>query len=142
MCRILRLQYACSSNGKPHYMEDTQGAFFPCNDRLGCFIENVLAMKPGSDTTPPSSTIEREYAIMWIGGDCERCANKKARKIEEEDKFFVKMASVVDRTERDLNALVMRCGEISARNRRRKNWMWASNQGSRYNLLQEASRSD
>lgn len=120
MCRLLKLQYACSSNGKPHYMENVQGAYIPCNDRHGCFIEEALALKPGSDTTPPGSPIEREYTIVKIGGDCETCANRKARKIEEEDKFFVEMNSVVDRTERELNAMVMRCGEISASNRRRK----------------------
>ncbi|KAM5515851.1 hypothetical protein FOXYSP1_02802 [Fusarium oxysporum f. sp. phaseoli] len=120
MCRLLKLQYACSSNGKPHYMENVQGAYIPCNDRHGCFIEEALALKPGSDTTPPGSPIEREYTIVKIGGDCETCANKKATKIEEEDKFFVEMNSVVDRTERELNAMVMRCGEISTSNRRRK----------------------
>ncbi|EMT68144.1 hypothetical protein FOC4_g10012552 [Fusarium odoratissimum] len=87
MCRLLKLQYACSSNGKPHYMENVQGAYIPCNDRHGCFIEEALALKPGSDTTPPGSPIEREYTIVKIGGDCETCANKKTRKIEEEDKI-------------------------------------------------------
>lgn len=119
MCRLLKLQYACSSNGEPHYMENAQGAFIPCNDRHGCLIEDVLALKPGSDTSPPGSPIEREYTIVKIGGDCETCANEKARKVEENDKVFVDMNSVVGRTERDFHGMIRRCGEIAVDNRRR-----------------------
>lgn len=119
MYRLLKLQYACSSNGEPHYMENAQGAFIPFNDRHGCLIEDVLSLKPGSDTSPPGSPIEREYTIVKIGGDCERCANQKARKIEEDDKVFVDMNSVVGRTERDFHGMIRRCGEIAVDNRRR-----------------------
>lgn len=120
MCRLLKLQYDCSTDGEPHYLENAQGASIPCHDRHACLIEDTLVLKPGSDTSPPSSPIERDCTTVKIGGDCEKCANKKAKKLEEEDKVFVEATSIFGRTERDLDGMLRRCGEIAVSNRRRR----------------------
>ncbi|KAM0223382.1 hypothetical protein ACHAQD_003575 [Fusarium lateritium] len=88
MCRLVELEYACSTDDKPHRLRTE--AILPCNDPLGCLAEEIVLHKPGSEASlATAESQEQEFAIMKIGGDCEKCAERKTNILVNEERIYL-----------------------------------------------------
>lgn len=101
MCRPVELEYACSTDDKPHRLRT--GAVFQCNDPIGCLAEEIVLHKPGSEADlAAAKTQEKEFTILKIGGDCEKCAERKTNILANEERIFQEMKGEIQEMEKKL----------------------------------------
>lgn len=90
MCRLVELEYACSTDENPHRLRTD--AILQCNDPFDCLAEEIILHKPGSEANlAAAKSQEQEFAIMKIGGDCEKCAERKTNILANEERIFLEM---------------------------------------------------
>ncbi|KAG8669515.1 hypothetical protein FPOAC2_08846 [Fusarium poae] len=89
MCKFMELEFSCSTADNPHRLE-TPG-FLPCDDFQSCVVELVTLKKPDPEKGSNSRVLVRHYEIVKIDGDCQKCAERKTKLIQNEERIFLEL---------------------------------------------------
>ncbi|RGP62815.1 hypothetical protein FSPOR_9006 [Fusarium sporotrichioides] len=86
MCQFMELEFSCSTADNQHRLK-SQG-LLPCDDFQSCVFELVTLKRPDSETGQNTRVLVQHHTIVKIDGDCQKCAERKTKLIQNEERIF------------------------------------------------------
>ncbi|KAF4468964.1 hypothetical protein FALBO_4135 [Fusarium albosuccineum] len=101
MCHFLELEFSCSDGGRPHRIRTD--ALCKCDNPFGCIAEEMWSEADADEDM--NDWAQEDFKVLYVGGNCEKCTNKKDDQLAEQEKFLVRYHTDVEEMGHDLERI-------------------------------------